>query len=954
MTSGVISHFLRDELRANKKSSIEERSGSKGRLAGATTAFANSTGINQNYKADLLANKLSDKIDSSSSGSGSGSGATNINSNNSSLNENKHRAKAHATKSDEEFAKIGGGGLLAVANGHKFVPAKNRKSSELREKERARKTLTDKTTTTTTTTTKNSKVRRQIKASEWCKRLLVGACKQVGAKVVILKGSMISSSGGSGAIKSNSNNNNHHHHHISKPMIGDKKEIGGEANESASSTSTQSQFGQTNSAAAGAASASATGTAAGKTNTSRHHLISEFSWRLVERCRKAKVVQFASRASGFVSNDSKQVVKNSGSSRNNNFAGRTTVAAAAAAAAASTKNCGRSGGNKTNAVSGETKDSSSSKQATSGGLGLSFAKSFVRRRRKIESDLQQQRQSSLESVEVAARRQQLFSCERGVVENSSDNNLSVSSSSMAATSAFDTPTQASHRLDADQSSIATIPVSTTTTTTATTTQLPPTYTGGFITKPNQLGKLGGQTNSSVSTITSDTTTTGGGGGGLICCQYCQEHCQADYIDKNSLHESGCFVSSSALGVGSGSNSCGLTNCSDSITTQHSSQSSSSASNSTNNNYNELSSVVEYTNHLQEQEQEQQLVVKAAAAAKPSSTCDLKSAISGHFLSETSSPVTPPASFTTSTMFLETQQQEVATNKFTPTSTSSTSIFKNNNNATNRDGGGKKKQGSFLSRARDSTINLSSLANVTRSFGYSTSVGNLWSSHSQQRKELAELSGDSPRANVRPLDIVAQAAFDSDTFSPSFHKNNINNNNSIDNNDNSCSSSGANVENHQNGCEKATKTNTSTTTTTNAITKSSSSNKLSVAVEQPESVSKSESQLQSPTSTQTHHIMSTKEKEWRQKEAEKMEKLRLLVTYLKNGRGADILPINKTTSACTNPQNFAVWIDNEVNSLINDLEVKSQLLKNGKDHAKGGKLKWLSPSSRRSSSGAHST
>lgn len=70
--------------------------------------------------------------------------------------------------------------------------------------------------------------------------------------------------------------------------------------------------------------------------------------------------------------------------------------------------------------------------------------------------------------------------------------------------------------------------------------------------------------------------------------------------------------------------------------------------------------------------------------------------------------------------------------------------------------------------------------------------------------------------------------------------------------------------------------------------------------------------------------------------------------------------SSSTSAWTNPQNLATWIDNEVNSLVHDLEAKSQQLqiKNESKHNKSGKKKWLSVtsshSSRRSSSGAQST
>lgn len=58
-----------------------------------------------------------------------------------------------------------------------------------------------------------------------------------------------------------------------------------------------------------------------------------------------------------------------------------------------------------------------------------------------------------------------------------------------------------------------------------------------------------------------------------------------------------------------------------------------------------------------------------------------------------------------------------------------------------------------------------------------------------------------------------------------------------------------------------------------------------------------------------------------------------------------------TSAWTHPQNLAAWIDNEVNSLVHDLEVRSRLVMKEK-HAKSGgsKYKWLSGGCRRNLSG----
>lgn len=137
----------------------------------------------------------------------------------------------------------------------------------------------------------------------------------------------------------------------------------------------------------------------------------------------------------------------------------------------------------------------------------------------------------------------------------------------------------------------------------------------------------------------------------------------------------------------------------------------------------------------------------------------------------------------------------------------------------------KKGGSFLRRARDSTINLAALATKTPRFNCSASVGNLWSLHGavhQQRRELAELSGDSPNNVCRPLDYTPRAAFDTD----------------LDQNNNAEASS------------------------TNQAAR--------------------QDQTQPSSSKSSRKSSTSSEKKRRQKEAEKVEKLRLLVSYLKSG------------------------------------------------------------------------
>lgn len=66
------------------------------------------------------------------------------------------------------------------------------------------------------------------------------------------------------------------------------------------------------------------------------------------------------------------------------------------------------------------------------------------------------------------------------------------------------------------------------------------------------------------------------------------------------------------------------------------------------------------------------------------------------------------------------------------------------------------------------------------------------------------------------------------------------------------------------------------------------------------------------------------------------------------------PSQQKTSTWTNPQTLATWIDNEVNSLVSDLEAKSQLIES--KASKRSKRRWLSSSDnrRRNSSGSHST
>lgn len=77
---------------------------------------------------------------------------------------------------------------------------------------------------------------------------------------------------------------------------------------------------------------------------------------------------------------------------------------------------------------------------------------------------------------------------------------------------------------------------------------------------------------------------------------------------------------------------------------------------------------------------------------------------------------------------------------------------------------------------------------------------------------------------------------------------------------------------------------------------------------------------------------------------------------------------KSTSAWTNPQNLASWIDSEVNSLVSDLEAEIHQVKSEKINKSGGRRRWLvgvggsnsnnsnsnNARDRRNSSGAHST
>lgn len=63
-----------------------------------------------------------------------------------------------------------------------------------------------------------------------------------------------------------------------------------------------------------------------------------------------------------------------------------------------------------------------------------------------------------------------------------------------------------------------------------------------------------------------------------------------------------------------------------------------------------------------------------------------------------------------------------------------------------------------------------------------------------------------------------------------------------------------------------------------------------------------------------------------------------------------------TSAWTNPQNLATWIDNEVNSFLSHLEAQRQLLLKEKQLKHSSKRKWLSSSittRARNLTGAHS-
>lgn len=72
-------------------------------------------------------------------------------------------------------------------------------------------------------------------------------------------------------------------------------------------------------------------------------------------------------------------------------------------------------------------------------------------------------------------------------------------------------------------------------------------------------------------------------------------------------------------------------------------------------------------------------------------------------------------------------------------------------------------------------------------------------------------------------------------------------------------------------------------------------------------------------------------------------------------------LKTSTTSWSHPQNLAAWIDNEVNSLVNDLEEKSQLLCKEK-HSKKTiftlankcRYKWLSSACRKTTSSSHST
>jgi len=145
--------------------------------------------------------------------------------------------------------------------------------------------------------------------------------------------------------------------------------------------------------------------------------------------------------------------------------------------------------------------------------------------------------------------------------------------------------------------------------------------------------------------------------------------------------------------------------------------------------------------------------------------------------------------------------------------------------------------SLLSRARNSTINLASLATVTQSFNYSASVGNLWSSQSHQsRRELAELIGE--MQGVKPLDYSVRGQFDAyEQASGRLNTNNDDINNNTD--------------------PKLVK---------------GQANKSLLGV----------------AGTNLGRKLSSKDKKKRQKDAEKVEKLRLLVSYLRSGTSQQLL------------------------------------------------------------------
>lgn len=173
-------------------------------------------------------------------------------------------------------------------------------------------------------------------------------------------------------------------------------------------------------------------------------------------------------------------------------------------------------------------------------------------------------------------------------------------------------------------------------------------------------------------------------------------------------------------------------------------------------------------------------------------------------------------------------------------------------------------GSILSKARNSALNLTALniaTTVSQKFSSSASVSNLWpmsmangagsSSSAAQRKELADFGGDT--TTVQPLEYIHQAEFDCYDS----------NNNTIKPPD----SASEHLMNSSSSCNSM-----------------STHNRPQNAEEPAKRQQIAEVQQQSNS-----RKASTKEKKkHRHKDAERIEKLRLLVSYLRSGTNQQLL------------------------------------------------------------------